>query len=172
MTDPISATVGVLTLGQRLAGAIRWLWQRFTTKRWAPRSAPLMFEARPISFTIDLAAQIPRIEIRFYVINYLAKPVSLEDVHVTRLTLGEGLSLDGIRLVPALEGVVIPGRESRLVFCTKNLMDSEVRAIESLPTNMTTGVSFTSRAKGKRRAIDADPMCAIAIEGWINKRGS
>ena len=169
MTDPIATTVGVLTLGQRIGGAIRWLWQRFTAKSRVHASTPLAFEAKPVGFTVDLGAQIPRIEIRFYVINYLPQPLALQDVHVTRLTLGEGLSLDGIRLVPALEGVVIPGRESRLVFCTKNLVDSEVRAMGSLPTHMSTGVSFTSRAKRKRREIDADPMCAMAIEGWINR---
>lgn len=168
MPDPISTTASAISLIDRLAAVWRWLTRRTKQPGYDPLARPpLVFEVRPINFRIDLTRPLPSVEVEFYVANYLRKTLVLTELKISGLHVSTGPLLEQ---VPLRQEIELNGRNSFIVTCRRNLMDSEVRAVAKragCPVGAT--LSLVARAARGRRVYQYGPISSLAVDGWITR---
>ena len=127
------------------------------------------FEVRPVGFVIELAAQLPYVEIRVHAINYLSRPLTLAEVKISPLSL---YGVPDISHVPlAEEDILVPARSTQMVVCRRNLTDTEARALRQLTGKHTGSCSLVAKCTCKRREHRYGPVSGMRIEGRINRPG-
>ena len=168
MTDPIGTTASALTIADKVSSVVRWLLKRL---RRAPAEPPRHepahdFEIRPVTFSIDLLQAIPSVELRYYAINHLSCDLMLHEIKITRFQLSGGPTIEQI---PLLQDFLIPPKNTVMVVCRRNLLDSEARAVVGTISSKVGSFSLVARAKHGRREYTYGPVTSIWIEGWINR---
>lgn len=124
------------------------------------------FALLPIYFTVDVLSQLPIVDVRFYVISYLPRPLLLTEVDLS-------LQLSG---TPSLEDIPLRQKDWRIdpndyevISCRRQLTNAERDAVPwkagRLPSS-----SFTLSAKATdgEQNFSYGPVSAMVIEGWIN----
>jgi hypothetical protein len=158
----------VLNIAEKIATLIRWALRKLDTP--ANRTVGQHgwdFEVRPIGFTINLIEQLPFVEVRFYLINYLTRPLILAEVKVAFLHLSAGPILEHVPLVQ--EDFHISAKTTESVTCRRNLMDEEVRALLGQPNGLhTASFALVAKARYKRREYKYGPVASLGIEGWVD----
>jgi hypothetical protein len=171
MIDPLSSTASALTIVQKLSAAVQWLYRKLQRGGPKPQLSDVAgdFEVRAVGFKIDLTQTIPFIELRFYAINYLTRPLMLSDGKVT-LSLPPELSLD---LIPLTQGdFVLKAKSATMVTFRRNLIDSEARAVPRSLKLQSGSYSLVARAKDRNNEHKYGPVGSMWIEGWINYSSS
>jgi hypothetical protein len=81
LPDPIGTTASAVSILDRAAAIVRWIRGRRSDKRPAIPRRPTHkeFEVRPVVFHLDLTQSQPRVELRFYAMNYLRRDLVLTD---------------------------------------------------------------------------------------------
>jgi hypothetical protein len=133
-----------------------------------PHEGPNDFEVRPIGFVIDLARDVPHVELRYYAINHLRRELILSPASTLRLFFSTGPILDP---VPIVQEFRVGPKSSLLVVYRRNLLDSEARGFGQQKGQypLTASFSMTARAKSWRREYVYGPVTSMWIEGWISK---
>ncbi len=168
MPDPISTAASAVSLIDRLAAVWRWLTRGTKQPGYDPLARPpLVFEVQPINFRIDLTRALASIEVDFYAINHLRKTLVLTELKISRFHLSSGQLLEQI---PLLQEFQLNGRNSFIVTCRRNLMDSEVRAVaETAGSPLGASLSLVARAARGRRVYQYGPISSLAVDGWITR---
>ena len=171
MTDPIGTTASALSIIGKFSTAARWLLQKLSRKPvQSPRHEPPRdFEVMPVTFMIDLTRDLPYVEVSYYAINHRSCVLTLHELKVTQLRLSGGPVIEQI---PLLQEFSLPPKNTLKVFCRRNLIDSETRAIAAIAgKNSFENASFAlvARAKDGRREYTYGPVDSKWIEGWINR---
>jgi len=120
---------------------------------------------RPIAFIIDRGRQIPSVEVRLYVINYLRRPLSLIETKVVSLQLTCGMELEKIPQVQ--EHFLVPPKCCQFIVCRRNLLDSELRALTEQRGRQCASFALIARAQHKNREYRYGPTYSVSIDGWI-----
>ena len=133
---------------------------------WPNAPAPHMgLEIRPIRFDIDLTRSVPSIDVMFYAVNYTRYDLELRELDITRFNVGSIPALDN---VPLSADRHVPAMSSQVVYCRRNLLDSEARALSHSPPGGGSGsLAFVARAYRGRRETQYGPVSSIAVEGSI-----
>lgn len=168
MTDPIGTTANALAIIGKISAAVRWLvrkiWRRPSEPTWDER--PHNFEIKPISFRLDITQAIPSVEVRFYAINHLSRALTLNEVKVTQLQLYGGPAIEQI---PLLQEFTLQPKNTVMIVCRRNLLDSESRAVTGKNSFENASFSLVARAKDGRREYTYGPVASMSIDGWINQ---
>src|SRR3989442_887272 len=129
MVDPLSTGASAVQILDRLAAFFRWVLRRPQPALPAPRLGTRVvhsgLEVRPVNYIIDLARNVPTVEIELHAINYLSHPLSLREVKIMRFTAG-GIPA-AIDNIPLAHEVTIEPHSCFLVTCARPLADSEAR---------------------------------------------
>ena len=172
MVDPLSTGASAVTILDRVAAFFRWALRRPPPERRLPRAVGRGthsgLEVRPVHYGIELARNVPTVEIELLAINYLRHPLSLREVKITRFIAG-GIptAIDSIPL--ALE-VTLEPQSSFLVTCARALADSEARVIrENARTpDSVIGGSVNITAHGIVRGKEVNFVAsALKIDGRV-----
>lgn len=127
---------------------------------------PLPYELLPISFEIVCNTEIPWIGMYLYAVNHQSKELVLQPFDVTSFHLSGGPSLGKISLE---HEYCIPPKQSNSVFCRRDLLDAEVRAIKRArrenPINAT--FSVTAHALAGRKSLSYKNP-SLSASGWIS----
>lgn len=160
--DPILKGAASLVV---VGGAIPAVIKFVRLLRVKLQSAPTVFEVKPIGFMVNLPQQIPHVEVHFYAINYLSRPLTLSQVNVSSLQIGGTPSLDRIPLVH--DDINLPARSSRIVICRRQLTPHEIAALPSPQWRENGSISLTAKARYKQREYRYGPVSSLATDGWI-----
>lgn len=167
MTDPIGTTASALSIAERIIAAGRWVWRKLSRKPdQPPRKPPQDFEVQPVTFAINLTHAVPYVEVSFYAINHRNRTIVLHELKISSLRISGGPDLEQI---PLLQEFPIPPKNSFKVFCRRNLLDSEVRAIAANTSPEPASFALVARAKDGWREYTYGPVSSKWIEGWINR---
>ena len=164
----LATAASVLNIAEKITALVRWALRKFNT----PTDRTLGqhswdFEVRPIGFNINLTEQLPFVEVRFYLINYLTRPLVLAEVKVAFLHLSAGPILEHVPLVQ--EDFHIGAKTTELVTCRRNLMDEEVRALLGQRNGLhTASFALVAKARYKQREYKYGPVASLGIEGWVD----
>jgi len=167
MADLLAAAANALNIADKITAVVRWALRKLA-RLPEPASAERSwdFEVRPIGFTIDLTQQLPFVEVRFYVINYLTRPLVLAEVKVAFLHLSRGPTLEQVPF--AQEDFPVGAKATELVTCRRNLLDAEVRALRRHKGLQVASFALVAKARSKRHEYKYGPVRSIDIEGWVN----
>ncbi len=168
---PIAQLLGGIVSAATIVGSLWGLGLVLTRGRGnVPIGEPKRdFEVRPVGFVIELAAQLPYVEIRLHAINYLSRPLTLAEVKISPLSL---YGVPDISHVPLAEDdILVPARSTQMVICRRNLIDTEARALRQLTGKHTGSYSLVAKARYKRREYRYGPVAGMRIEGRINRAG-
>lgn len=122
------------------------------------------FALLPIYFQVDLTKQIPSVEVRFYAVSYLPRPILLSDLSLSL----QVASLPSIEDIPLRQkDWRVEPKEEEVIVCSRQLTNAE----RELPwtDGRVSGCSFTLKA----HAIDGQqkfaygPVGSMAIDGWV-----
>jgi hypothetical protein len=164
----LATAASLLNIAEKITALIRWALRKLDTPTERTMSQHKWdFEVRPIGFTIDLTQQLAFVEVRFYLINYLTRPLILAEVKVAFLHLSAGPILEHVPLVQ--EDFHIGAKTTELVTCRRNLMDEEVRALLGQRSGLhTASFALVAKARYKQREYRYGPVASLGIEGWVD----
>ncbi len=140
------------------------LWPPFSS-----RHAPTAFELWPISFMIELAQELPYIEICYYAVNYLTRELHLRDASVSTFNLSSTPLLERI---PLAQEFKLEPKSTTMVIFRRPLTDSEARVLGKEPQRYyprSAAFSLLARAKERSKELTFGPVAGMAIDGWINR---
>src|SRR6266568_4412238 len=80
------------------------------------------FAFLPVHFTVELAAQFPHIEVRFFAVSFLPRPIKLTEVDLS-LQLYSAAALEDITF--RQKDWLVDPKDYEVVFCRRNLTDLE-----------------------------------------------
>ena len=156
-------------IGLAALTALVAIWRRRRARK-VP-SGPLVrhphsgFEVMPVHFMIDVTRAVPQVEVELRAINYLARPLALREVKVTRFVAG---SLPAIDNIPLAYEVTLEPRSSFLIVCARALADSEARTAANAPPSSWHGsVSIVARGMVRGKEISFGPATALKIDGSV-----
>jgi hypothetical protein len=164
----LGTTASALSIAEKIASGWKWLTRKF---RREPLQLPITwelpsdFQVRPIGFTAHLAQPIPYVEARFWVINYLDRPLILTQLKLASLHLS-GVSLEHIPLVQ--EDCELPPKTSTYIICRRNLSDAEYRVLPKRTGWQIASFALTAKAFHKDREYKYGPVSSMVIDGWVN----
>jgi len=167
---PIAQILGGVISAATIVGSLRAFGLALRGRGNAPAHQPSWdFEVHPLGFVIELAPQLPYVEISLNVINYLGRPLTVVEVKISPLSL---YGVPDISHVPlARDDVLVPARGTQMVVCRRNLADIEARALRQLTGKHTGSYSLVAKARYKRREYQYGPVAGMRIEGRINRSG-
>jgi hypothetical protein len=163
----LATAASVLNIAEKITALVRWALRKLDTPTARTVGQDSWdFEVRPIGFSIDLTQQLPFVEVRFYLINYLTRPLILAEVKVAFLHLSAGPILEHVPLVQ--EDFHIAAKTTELVTCRRNLMDEEVRALLGQRNGLhTASIALVAKGRYKKREYKYRPVASLGIEGWV-----
>ena len=164
----LATAASVLNIAEKITTLARWALRKLSTPTdRALGQQSWDFEVRPIGFIINLTEQLPFVEVRFYLINYLTRPLVLAEAKVAFLHLSAGPILEHVPLVQ--EDFHIGPKTTELVTCRRNLMDEEVRALLRQRNGLhTASFALVAKARYKQREYKYGPVASLGIEGWVD----
>jgi len=164
----LATAASVLNIAEKITTLVRWALGKLST----PTDRTLDhqswdFEVRPVGFIVNLTEQLPFVEVRFYLINYLRRPLVLAEVKVAFLHLSAGPILEHVPLVQ--EDFPIGPKTAELVTCRRNLMDEEVRALLRQRNGLhIASLALVAKARYRQREYKYGPVASPTIEGWVD----
>ena len=168
MADLLAAAANALDIAGKITAVVRWVLRKLARMPPEPALSDRRwdFEVRPIGFTIDLTRQLPFVEVRFYIINYQTRTLTLAELKVTFLRLSGGPTLERVPLVQ--EDFPVSPKATQLVTCRRNLLDAEARVLRHRKGPQTASFALVAKARYKRHEYKYDPVGSVEIEGWVN----
>ena len=144
-------------------------WMRYRPSGLRTHDGPHDFELQPISFMIDLAKDVPFVQVSYYAVNYRKHTIKLTEVKITQLRMSSGPTIEQISLI---QEYPLAPKKSRMVFCRRSLLGSEVRiaAQENNQYPLNASFSLVAKARCGRHEYTYGPVSSKWIEGWVNKR--
>ena len=163
----LATAASVLNIAEKIATLVRWALRKSDTPTDRTVSQHSWeFEVRPIGYTINLTEQLPFVEVRFYLINYLTRPLVLAEVKVAFLHLSAGPILEHVPLVQ--EDFHTGAKTTEVVTCRRTLMDEEVRALLGQRNGLhTASIALVAKARCRKREYKYGPVASLGIEGWV-----
>src|SRR2546422_435186 len=153
MVDPLSTGASAVNIVDRVVAFVRWALRRPQPALPSPRPGTRVvhsgLEVRPVNYVIDLARNVPTVEIELLAINYLTHPLSLREVKITRFTAG-GIPA-AIDNIPLAHEATLEPQTCLLVTCARPLADSEARVVKASGPNSVYGGSVSITARGMVR---------------------
>jgi hypothetical protein len=125
------------------------------------------FKLLPQQFVVDLSAQLPYVEIRFFAVNFLTQRIVLSSAKLS-LRLGGGAPLEAIPLMQ--EDCELDAHQSRVVICRRNLSDSELGNLPWMAGWQSGSFELLARATTGDKALTYGPVSAMVVDGWVQKR--
>src|SRR6266853_3103003 len=167
----IVATVVLMFRGTHRQGASR---KSDETKSFLPpnKFPKIRYESEwdftllPLQFTVDLAATYPQVEVSFYALSFLARPIKLTDVDLS-LHLSSRPALEDITF--RQKDIQVDPRDYAVIFCRRQLTNAECTSPPAWKSGRESA-SFTLSAKATDgvNTIPYGPVAAKVIEGWVN----
>ncbi len=172
----LAAILHFLGILEKIAG---WLRKAWTSLRGTSPAASLPaqsfpgfsdepaseFKLLPQQFSVELSAQLPYVEARFFVVSFLPRPITLTDVKLSIRLFGAS----PIEAIPLRthEWQVDP-RDAPLVVCQRNLSDSELRNLPWRAGRESGSFELVAKAMDGKKVLTYGPVSARVIEGWIS----
>jgi len=162
MIDPVSTAASALTITERLRNLLSPLFRRKLTE---PFSSPFHdIEMLPRGYRIDLLQQVPFVEVEFYAINYLKKPITLFEATIAKLQFSGGPAIESI---PLSREITIPAHNTWPVSCRRILHDSEARALSGDLKLRSASYEMAAKARHGRHQYTFGPVSSRVIDGEI-----
>ena len=134
----------------------------FPKVRYKPESD---FALLPQHFTVDLVAQFPHIEVRFFAVSFLPRSIKLIEVN---------LSLQLYSVAP-LEDITFRQKDSQVdpksyevVTCRRNLTDPERTTLPWQTGRVTASFQLSAKATDGNKTLSYGPVSSMVIDGWVN----
>jgi hypothetical protein len=128
-----------------------------------PREPEQAFVFYPISYLLDLTAQLPHIECRFYAINFRQEPLSILQFRLS-LQVSEGPTLESIPL--RNDELKLGAQSAVMVSCRRNLTDAEFRAMPMRTRRDSAAFEMFARAVDTdNRPMTYGPVNSMVIDG-------
>jgi|SRR5271157_596314 len=126
---------------------------------------PPPYELIPLSFEVWLHQDIPNIGVYLYIVNYQPRELVLHSLTLTSLRLPGCPDLENI---PLSHEIRVPPKRSEQVWCRRNLIDAEARAIErASPGNPASAtLSATAQAIAGQKHLHYE-LSSRSIAGWL-----
>jgi len=136
--------------------------RQFPKVQYMPESD---FALLPLHFRVDASAQIPTVEVRFYVVNYLSRPILLSEVNLS-------LQVSGL---PSLEDIPlrqkdfrVEPREHVVVTLSRQLTNAERELGWKNGRVPSASFALLARATDGAQSFAFGPVSSMVIEGWIS----
>jgi hypothetical protein len=123
------------------------------------------FALLPQHFTVDLAAQFPHIEVCFFAVSFLPRPIKLTDVDLS-LQLYGAAALEDIKF--RQKDWQVNPKECELVTCRRNLTDLERTKLPWQTGRVTAAFQLSAKATDGDKTLSYGPVSSKVIEGWVN----
>jgi len=134
----------------------------FPKIRYQPESE---FFLLPLYFRVDASAQIPSVELRFYVVNYLSRPILLSEINVS-------LQVSGL---PPLEDIPLRQKDFRIepkeyevITLSRQLTNAERELSWKSGRVPSASFALSARATDGAQSFAYGPVSSMVIEGWIS----
>lgn len=124
-----------------------------------------VFRLVPQYFTVELVAQLPYVEARFFVVNFLPRPTILTQAKFS-LQLYSAPALEMIPL--SQDDLLLHPHEALIVTFRRNLSDSELRALPWQAGRTSASFQLSAKAQDGDKAHSYGPVSSMVIDGWVN----
>lgn len=123
------------------------------------------FKLLPQQFSVELSAQLPYIELRFFAVNFLSRPITLNEVRLSVRLLGAS----PIEAIPLIQhDWRIEPKDSPIVVCRRNLWDTELKNLPWRTGHESGSFELVAKATAGKKMLTYGPVSSRVIEGWIN----
>ncbi len=109
---------------------------------------PSDFKLLPQQYSVELAAQLPYVEVCFFVVLFGA--AALESIPLLQ---------DDFQVHP---------KDAPMVFCRRNLTDSEIRNLPWRAGRGSGSFELLAKATDGDKTLSYGPVSSMAIDGWVN----
>jgi len=123
------------------------------------------FAFLPVHFTVELAAQFPHIEVRFFAVSFLPRPIKLTEVDLS-LQLYSAAALEDITF--RQKDWLVDPKDYEVVFCRRNLTDLERTTLPWQTGRVTAAFQLSAKATDGNKTLSYGPVSSRVIEGWVN----
>jgi hypothetical protein len=134
----------------------------FPKHRYEPESD---FALLPQHFTVDLAAQFPHIEVCFFAVSFLPRPIKLTEVDLS-LQLYGAAALEDIRF--RQKDWQVDPKDYEVVTCRRNLTDLERTNLPWQTGRVTAAFQLSAKATDGDKTLSYGPVSSKVIEGWVS----
>jgi len=126
---------------------------------------PSDFKLLPQQYSVELAAQLPYVEVCFFVVSFLPHPITLSQVKLS-LRLFGAAALESIPLLQ--DDFQVHPKDAPMVFCRRNLTDSEIRNLPWRAGRGSGSFELLAKATDGDKTLSYGPVSSMAIDGWVN----
>jgi len=143
--------------------------EQTNTNRLMPQmlfEPPSEYKLLPVGYVLDLAAQLPYVECVFYAVSFYPKVLAVSHFRLS-LRVPEGPTLENIPL--RNDDLKIDGHSAPMIFCRRNLTDSELKVIPKRTRRDSASFEMFVRATDpENRTLTYGPVSSMVIDGWLN----
>lgn len=125
---------------------------------------PTEFKLLPQHFTVDLTAQLPYVEARFFVVSFLVQPIVLTNVKLTLRVLNSS-PLEAIPLLQ--DDFRVQPKDARIVVFRRNLTDPEIRNLPWRGGWESGSFELFAKATARDKTLTYGPVGSMAIDGMV-----
>jgi len=124
-----------------------------------------VFQLVPQHFTVELAAQLPYVEARFFVVNFLPRHIVLTHSKLSLQLYGA----PALELIPlSQDDLVINPHEAPIIVCRRNLSDAERNNLPWRAGRNSASFELLAKAQDGDTSLSYGPVSSMAIDGWVN----
>lgn len=126
--------------------------------------SPSEFKLLPQHYTVDLTAQLPFVEARFFVVSFLEQPIVLTHVKLTIRVL----SASPLEAIPLMQDDFrVQPKSAPIVVFRRNLTDPEIRNLPWRGGWESGSFELLAKATTGDKTLMYGPVSAMVIEGLV-----
>lgn len=123
------------------------------------------FALLPQHFMVDFGAQFPYIEVTFFAVSFLPRPIQLTEVDLS-------LQLSGMATIEDIpfrqKDWQVDPKTIDVVFCRRNLTDLERTKLPWQTGRLMGAYQLSAKATDGEQKFSYGPVSSKYIEGWVN----